>query len=95
MNKYITYLANELSEASIHVIQYLIVAFAFIVCLALFILTLFIVPHSFQDIVASVIKYGAITFGIIALIIFVIAILSTIFDCVKTSIAYFKGDKND
>ena len=95
MNKYINYLADELSEASIHVIQYLIVAFAFIVCLALFILTLFIVPHSFQNIVASVIKHGAMTIGVIVLIILVIAILSTIFDCVKTSITYFKGAKND
>lgn len=93
MKKYITYLANELSEVSINIIQYLIAAFALIVCVSLFILALFIVPHSFQDIVASVIKYGAITIGIIALIIFVIAILSTIFDCVKTSITYFKGVK--
>jgi hypothetical protein len=93
MKKYITYLANELSEVSINIIQYLIAAFALIVCVSLFILALFIVPHSFQDIAASVIKYGAITFGIIALIIFVIAILSTIFDFVKTSITYFKGVK--
>lgn len=48
MKKYITYLADELSEASINVIQYLI-----------------------------------------------IAILSTIFDFVKTSITYFKGAKDD
>ncbi|GAA3264274.1 hypothetical protein [Lactococcus lactis] len=95
MKKYITYLANELSEASINVIQYLIVAFALIVCVSLFILALFIVPHSFQDIVASVIKYRAITILVIALIILVIAILSTIFDFVKTSITYFKGAKND
>lgn len=95
MKKYITYLADELSEASINVIQFLIMMFALIACFALFILALFIVPHSFQDIVANVIKYGAITIGVIALIIFVIAILSTIFDCVKTSITYFKGAKND
>ena len=95
MKKYITYLADELSETSIKVIQFIIMAFALIACFALFILALFIVPHSFQDIVASVIKYGAITIGVIALIVFVIAILSTIFDCVKTSITYFKGAKND
>ncbi len=95
MKKYIRYLKNELSEGSITTIQFLIMVFALIACFALFILILFIVPHSFQDIVASVIKYGAVTFGIIALIIFVIAILSTVFDFVKTSIAYFKGAKND
>ncbi len=95
MKKYITYLADELSEASINVIQFLIMMFALIACFALFILALFIVPHSFQDIVANVIKYGAITIGVIVLIILVIAVLSTIFDFVKTSITYFKGAKNE
>lgn len=95
MKKYITYLADELSETSINVIQFLIVAFAFIVCFALFILALFIVPHSLQNIVGNIIKHGAMTIGVIVLIILVIAILSTIFDFVKTSITYFKGAKND
>lgn len=95
MKKYIRYLKNELSEGSITTIQFLIMMFALIACFALFILILFIVPHSLQNIVGNIIKHGAMIIGVIALIILAIAILSTIFDFVKTSITYFKGAKND
>ncbi len=95
MKKYIRYLKNELSEGSITTIQFLIMIFALIACFALFILILFIVPNSLQNVVGNIIKHGAMIIGVIALIILAIAILSTIFDCVKTSITYFKGAKND
>ena len=75
MKKYITYLANELSEVSINIIQYLIAAFALIVCVSIFILFLIIVPRSLQDVVGNIIKYGGLTILAIALIIVAISVV--------------------